>query len=77
MQSEQFDPRFKQRAAHMPAMPCVQQTTDIRRWIDAAIIPQDVTTWLEDLVAFHQAHPPPRKQRKAAARPRKLAPSLA
>jgi hypothetical protein len=51
--------------------------TDIRRWIDAATIPQDVATWLEDLVTFHQAHPPPRKQRKAAARPKKPALSLA
>ena len=51
--------------------------TDIRRWTNGATIPDDVAEWLEDLVAFHQAHPAPGRLRTAAAFPTKPALTLA
>ncbi len=51
--------------------------TDIRRWTNGATIPDDVAEWLEDLVAFHQAHPAPRRLCKTAASRKKSALALA
>ena len=42
--------------------------TSVRRWTNGTtIIPENVAAWLEDLVAFHQAHPAPGRLRTAAA----------
>jgi len=42
--------------------------TSVRRWTNGAtVIPENVAAWLEDLVAFHQTHPAPRRLRTAAA----------
>ena len=42
--------------------------TSVRRWTNGlTVIPEDEAAWLEDLVAFHRAHPAPNKRRKAAA----------
>ncbi|MGI4942792.1 MAG: hypothetical protein ACRYHQ_19875 [Janthinobacterium lividum] len=44
--------------------------TSVRRWTNGTtVIPENVAAWLENLVAFHQAHPAPRRQRTAAAFP--------
>lgn len=46
--------------------------TSVRRWTNGTtIIPESVAAWLDDLVAFHQAHPAPEKQRTSAAFPLK------
>ncbi len=42
--------------------------TGVRRWTNGTtVIPENMAAWLEDLVAFHQAHPAPGKLRTAAA----------
>ena len=42
--------------------------TSVRRWTNGlTVIPEDEAAWLEDLVAFHRAHPAPDKRRTAAA----------
>ncbi len=52
--------------------------TSVRRWTNGtAVIPEDVAAWLEDLVAFHQAHPAPGRLRTSAAFPQRPALSLA
>jgi hypothetical protein len=52
--------------------------TGVRRWTNGTtIIPENVAAWLEDLVAFHQAHPAPGRLRTAAAFPTKPALTLA
>ncbi|MGI4943899.1 MAG: hypothetical protein ACRYHQ_25620 [Janthinobacterium lividum] len=41
--------------------------TSVRRWTNGiTVIPEDEAVWLEDLVAFHRAHPAPGRLRTAA-----------
>lgn len=40
-----------------------EHRTTIRRWIDGkAVIDPAIAAWLEELVAFHLDHPPPRRR---------------
>ena len=52
--------------------------TSVRRWTNsAAVIPETVAAWLEDLVAFHHAHPAPGRLRAVAAFPQRPGSGLA
>ena len=55
---------------------CRHQTT-IRRWTDgSSIVDREVARWLEDLVAFHTAHPAPRHGEGVGSRSGGLSPAL-